>query len=121
MTEKPEKKTKPAAEQRKPAETKEMEDKPSSEQAESHLEQIQQKAAYVEAERLAKLKEELQEVELRIDRKVQDFKKFVDDTSIQGQSLAGAAVQEMSEEEKSIAAAKKLLEGTGLEKEAGLE
>lgn len=56
---------------------------------------------------------ELKEFEARLDKKVNDFKKFVAETEVEGKTFAGKPP--MSAEEKAIADAKKLLEGTGLD------
>lgn len=76
-------------------------------------EDLDKKIIHIEAERLERKRQELLEVEDRIDKKMQAFKKFVDNTEIGGKALAGAAV-EPTDEDKAKAAANKLLEGTGL-------
>lgn len=83
------------------------------EEANAQAEEILKKTAHIEADRLASLKKELEEVESRIDKKVKNFKKFVDDTEIQGRSLAGPSVA-LTKEEEETRAAETLIEGTGL-------
>lgn len=56
---------------------------------------------------------ELKEFETRLDKKVSDFKKFISETEVEGKTFAGKP--ELTKEEKEIASAKKLLEGTGLD------
>ena len=83
------------------------------EQGSAQAEEILKKTSYIEANRLASLKKELEETETRIDDKIKAFKKFVDDTEVQGKSLAGPAV-EITEEERKTREAEKLIKGTGL-------
>jgi hypothetical protein len=85
---------------------------PAKEQAD--VDKLSRSVSSVEAERLSALKKELLETETRIDKKINDFKKFVDNTEISGRSLAGSAVSETNEE-KARKDANKLLEGTGFE------
>jgi hypothetical protein len=67
----------------------------------------------MQLERMMEVHKTLKETEARIDKKLQDFKKFVDTTEISGRALAGPQLEE-SEEEKQKKAARKLVEGTGL-------
>ncbi len=76
-------------------------------------EDLARKLDAMQLERLTELHKSLRETEARIDRKLQEFKKFVDVTEISGRALAGKQVVE-SEEDKAKKAAMKLLEGTGL-------
>lgn len=83
------------------------------EQGSAQAEDIIKKTTHIEADRLSSLKKELEEVEKRIDGKVKSFKKFVDDTEVQGRSLAGPSV-EITKEEEETRAAESLIAGTGL-------
>lgn len=68
----------------------------------------------VQLERLTSLYKALQETENRIDQKLSNFKKFVDNTEIQGRGLAGGALPKPDPEKEKKDAANKLLAGTGL-------
>ena len=83
------------------------------EEGSAQAEEILKKTTHIEADRLATLKKEIEEVEKRLDTKVKNFKKFVDDTEVQGRSLAGPSV-EITEEEQKTQDAEKLIEGTGM-------
>lgn len=78
------------------------------------LQEIEAAAARIQERKdIEKKTKELQEIETRIDKKMADFKKFVDNSEVQGKSFAGQAV-ELSEDEKLKKEAMQLLEGTGL-------
>ena len=97
----------------------EAQEKPKSEEdtqreeGSAQAEEIAKKTQYIEADRLASLKKEIEEIETRIDKKLKDFKKFVDDTEVQGRSLAGPNVAKTEGQEKTDDA-NKLLEGSGM-------
>jgi len=82
-------------------------------------ESITKKIADIQAERLAAKGKELADIETRVDKKLAELKKFVDDTATAGRGLAGSAVTETDEEAKKRQAddeVRKMLAGTGLEK-----
>ena len=71
------------------------------------------------AQRLDAKKAELEDIEKKIDQKIIDFKALVASTETEGRALAGQPA--MTEEQKSIAAAQSLVEGTGLNPFAPVE
>lgn len=83
------------------------------EEGSAQAEEIVKKTSYIEANRLASLKKEIETIESRIDTKIKSFKKFVDDTEVQGRSLAGPLVA-ITEEEEKLQNAEKLIAGTGM-------
>ena len=67
----------------------------------------------MQLERLTDLHKNLRETEMRIDQKLANFKRFVDNTEIAGRSMATGTV-EKTHEQIIDEAAKKLIAGTGL-------
>lgn len=65
------------------------------------------------AKRLNERRSELEALEQKIDKKIKDYNRFLDETAKEGRALAGQSTTE-SEEEKNKKEAMKLLEGTGL-------
>lgn len=82
-------------------------------------ESITKKIEVVQAERLAAKGKELADIESRVDKKLAELKKFVDDTQTAGRGLAGSAVTETDEEKAKKTAdeeIRRMLNGTGFEK-----
>jgi hypothetical protein len=73
----------------------------------------------LEIERLAALRKDLLEIEQRVNKKIQNFRVFVENTDLQGKGMAGYSVQETDEDKKKREnddEVRKMLAGTGLEK-----
>lgn len=111
------------AEGKEAKEVKDVEDPKVPKKAEETTEELKdtsKKMAFIEAERIKELRDKLLEDEKRIDSKLADFRKFVDNTEIEGKSLAGRMV-EKDDEEKKKDSARKLLAGTGFESVLDIE
>ena len=76
------------------------------------IDSLSKKLETLEAKKLGQKLKVLEFLEERIDKKLEDFKKFVEDQEVQGRSLAAPA--EKTEEEKQKEEIKKMLDGTGL-------
>jgi hypothetical protein len=86
---------------------------PSFEQPpEEDLAGLQKKMDELRMQRMTEKEMELRQLEARIDKKISNFKQFVEATEMQGRSLAAAPAPTVEEQQK--ASALKLLEGTGL-------
>ena len=67
--------------------------------------------ALIIAQRLEAKKQQIEEMEAKLDKKMSDFKAFMKETEVAGRAVVA---QLESEEEKCKKAAMKLLEGSGL-------
>jgi CRISPR/Cas system endoribonuclease Cas6 (RAMP superfamily) len=76
-------------------------------------EDLQKKIDELRIKRLADLENTLRETEARIDKKITNFKKFVENTEIQGTSMSVKPIMK-SEDEMIKERANALLKGTGL-------
>lgn len=77
------------------------------------LEELDKKMQNIAEERLLKKEIDLKELEIRLDRKIEEFKKFVDKTEVQGRSLAQPTSTKTKEEED-VEEINTFLKGTGL-------
>lgn len=100
--------------QNKEADVQKEEEKPKeavSEKAHDSIKEIEQKMESLVSSRLASKQKELEVLEDRIDRKISSFKRFVEDTEVQGKSLAQMPETEKEKMKRDDA---KLLKGTGM-------
>ena len=103
-------------EEKKPEEKKPEEKKPEETTKPEEVKGINERMLNIEAQRMEEKKQELLEVEGRIDKKMTEFKKFVSDTELEGKSFAGqAVVPEETDEQRITRESKEILKGTGFE------
>lgn len=100
MTEETDKKTGPQIEEPEAQVAKELASNAPAAKLVASPEDIAQKAAYVEAQRLAQLKKEIEEVEKRVEKKLSDFKKFVDDTATHGETMHSERLAETPDQKQ---------------------